>query len=332
MLTTTGVSGASIGTPTGSGTTRTVPVNSGSSDGTIRLDVSDSNHTIQDAAGNSLSPTTFTSGTTVTIDKTAPTVTNVTSSTTNGTYANGASISIQVVFSKSVNVGGTPQLTLNTTPTNRCVVNYSTGSGTNTLTFNYTVQAGDTSSDLDYASATALATNGGLIKDAVNNDANLTLPSPGAAGSLGANKDIVIDATAPTVTNVTSTKANGSYKVGVLIPIQVTSSARRSRSRRRRAPAPDAEHDAVQLARHLFASGSGTNTLTFDYTVEAGQTSSDLDYAATTALTLDGSTIKDSVGNDADRTLASPGAPGSLGANKRLRHRHDGARGHHSPR
>ena len=35
------------------------------------------------------------------------------------------------------------------------------------------------------------------------NAANLTLPAPGSAGSLGANKSIVIDTTAPTVTGVT---------------------------------------------------------------------------------------------------------------------------------
>ena len=32
----------------------------------------------------------------------------------------------------------------------------------------------------------------------------------------------MVDATAPTVTNVTSTKANGAYPVGTLIPVTVT--------------------------------------------------------------------------------------------------------------
>ena len=39
--------------------------------------------------------------------------------------------------------------------------------------------------------------------DALGNNATLTLPSPGAAGSLGANKDIAIDGIAPTVSNAT---------------------------------------------------------------------------------------------------------------------------------
>jgi hypothetical protein len=37
------------------------------------------------------------------------------------------------------------------------VVSYSSGSGSDTLTFTYTVQSGDTSSDLDYASTSSLA-------------------------------------------------------------------------------------------------------------------------------------------------------------------------------
>jgi len=45
-----------------------------------------------------------------------------------------------VTFSEAVTVTGTPQLTLETGATDR-VVNYVSGSGTNTLTFNYTVQA-----------------------------------------------------------------------------------------------------------------------------------------------------------------------------------------------
>ncbi len=126
-----------------------------------------------------------------------PIVTNVTSSTANGTYTTGNVISIQVTFNTVVNVvGGPPQLTLETGATDR-VVNYTGGSGTNTLTFTYTVQPGDTSADLDYVATTSLALNGGTIQDAATNNATLTLAAPGAAGSLGANKNIIIDATAP---------------------------------------------------------------------------------------------------------------------------------------
>ena len=132
-------------------------------------------------------------------DTTSPTITSINSSTTNGTYKAGDVISIQVNFSESVAVTGTPRLTLETGSTDRAV-NYASGTGSNQLTFTYTVQAGDTSADLDYLSTSALDLNGGTIKDATGNNATLTLPAPAATNSLGANKAIAIDGTAPTQT------------------------------------------------------------------------------------------------------------------------------------
>jgi hypothetical protein len=122
---------------------------------------------------------------------TSPTVTSVSSTTANGTYGAGSQIDVTVTFSETVNVNGTPQLALETGTTDRTAA-YASGSGSNTLTFTYTVQAGDRSSDLDYLSVNALTLNGGTIQDAASNNAVLTLPNPGAAGSLGANKAIVI--------------------------------------------------------------------------------------------------------------------------------------------
>ena len=129
-------------------------------------------------------------------DATAPTVTNITSSTPNGAYKAGAALSIQVTFSEAVNVTGTPQITLETGAIDTAV-NYSSGGGSTTLVFVYTVAAGHASPDLDYVSANALVFNGGTIKDAAGNNAALTLPVPGTAGSLGANKALVIDTEAP---------------------------------------------------------------------------------------------------------------------------------------
>ncbi|MDD2729786.1 DUF4347 domain-containing protein, partial [Malikia sp.] len=154
--------------------------------------------TLKDGSSNDLTLTyTAPTLTGVLVDGVLPTVTGITSSTSNGAYNEGDTISIQVAFSESVTVTGTPQLTLETGAIDR-VVNYVSGTGTNTLTFTYTVQAGDSSADLDYAGTTALALNSGTIKDAAGNNATLTLASSGAANSLGANKAIVIDTTAPT--------------------------------------------------------------------------------------------------------------------------------------
>ena len=156
-----------------------------------------------DGAGNASSCTSLVS---YTHDDVAPTVTNVTSTLANGSYRINQVVPVTVTFSESVTVSGTPRITL-ATGGGGDVVGYSSGSVGTVLTFDYTVGAGDSSSDLDYTSTSALALNGGTIKDAAGNDATLTLATPGDAASLGANKNIVIDTTDPTitVTSVTTT-------------------------------------------------------------------------------------------------------------------------------
>ena len=76
-----------------------------------------------------------------------------------------------------ITTNGFPQLTLET-GTSDAVVNYASGSGGTTLTFNYTVASGHVSGDLDYASTSALALNGGTIKDGAGMP-TLTLASLG---------------------------------------------------------------------------------------------------------------------------------------------------------
>jgi len=106
-------------------------------------------------------------------------------------------------------------------------VDYVSATGS-TLTFNYTVAAGHTSSDLDYASTSALALNSGTIKDAAGNVATLTLPAPGATNSLGANKALIIDTTAPTMaitaTDGSSTVSSGSTTNDAALIVTFTSS------------------------------------------------------------------------------------------------------------
>ena len=242
----------------------------------------------------------------IAIDTTSPTVTGVTSTTANGTYGVSSVITITVGWSTAVVVTGTPELALNSGGT----ATYASGSGTSTLTFTYTVAAGQNSSKLDYTSTTALTLNGGTIFDTVTNPnaANLTLAAPGSSGSIGGTKSIAIDTTAPTVTGVTSTTANGTYGVNSVITITVGWS----------------ENVAVTGTPKLtlnsggtasYSSGSGTSTLTFTYTVAAGQNSAKLDYTSTSALTLNGGTIFDTVTNPnaANLTLAAPGSAGSIG-------------------
>jgi len=136
-----------------------------------------------------------------TFDSVAPTVNNVTSAKTDGSYTIDEVIPITVTFSEVVNVTETPTLTLETGSSD-VVVNYSSGTGSNILIFSYTVAAGHNSSDLEYVDTSSLALNSGTIIDAATNNATLTLVSPGTTNSLGANKALVIDTTAPEITLV----------------------------------------------------------------------------------------------------------------------------------
>jgi hypothetical protein len=89
-----------------------------------------------------------------------PSVASISATTDNkSTDVNaGHLITITVDTSEVVNVAGTPALQLNDNE----VATYTKGTGTNTLTFAYTVQPGDNSADLQ---VTGLNLNGGSIQD-----------------------------------------------------------------------------------------------------------------------------------------------------------------------
>jgi len=156
------------------------------------------------AGGNSISLTaSYVGGTGNDFTLTAPSnpaVNSVSASTADGSYKIGDTIDVTVTFDIAVDVdtgGGTPSLLLETGSTDRPAT-YLFGSGSTTLTFRYTIQSGDTSADLDYVATNSLTLNGATIQDSFNNDAILTLASPGAANSLGANKSLVVDGVRPT--------------------------------------------------------------------------------------------------------------------------------------
>ncbi len=151
-----------------------------------------------DNAGNVQTTPTVAQATTQIEVAITVTIASVTSSLANGEYGTGEVLPISVTFTAPVIVGGTPQLALNALP-GGVTAFYASGSGSSTLVFDYTIAAGQSSSHLDYASTTALTLHGGTIRDTGGNNANLTLPAPGTAGSLGANKNLVINTSlAPT--------------------------------------------------------------------------------------------------------------------------------------
>jgi Calx-beta domain/FG-GAP repeat len=250
----------------------------------------------------------------IAIDTVVPTILGVTAAEADGSYGVGSTIDVTVTFSENVVVTGTPKLTLKTGAAATTAVSYTSGTSTSSLVFRYTVASGDTSSDLDYAATTSLSLNGGTITDLAGNVPAFTLSTPGTAGSLGANKNLVIDSDAPTVVSVSSTSADGGYKAGAVIPITITFSENVIVTG---SPTLTLETGATDRT-PAYASGSGTSTLTFDYTVQAGDVATDLDYQGVSSLALNGGAIKDAAGNASVLTLVSPGTAGSLGANKNI--------------
>ena len=190
------VSNGTLSSFVGNGTTYTViftPIEQG----VCTIDVAAGTFTDSSNNNNNIAASQFN----WTFDSVAPTVNNVTSAKTDGSYTIDEVIPITVTFSEVVNVTETPTLTLETGSSD-VVVNYSSGTGSNILIFNYTVAAGHNSSDLEYVDTSSLALNSGTIIDAATNNATLTLVSPGTTNSLGANKALVIDTTAPEITLV----------------------------------------------------------------------------------------------------------------------------------
>jgi len=126
-------------------------------------------------------------------DITPPTITNISSDKANGSYGVGEVVDIDLTFSELVTSTGNVTVTLETGTTDRqCTF---TLSNATTGGCNYTVQAGDTSSDLD------VKTISGTIKDAAQNAMTNFTP----ATNLATNKNLVIDTTAPTISSISST-------------------------------------------------------------------------------------------------------------------------------
>ncbi|PJZ27478.1 hypothetical protein CH352_16870 [Leptospira hartskeerlii] len=243
------------------------------------------------------------------IDSTPPTVSSATSPNVNNTYGPGANLQISITFSESVVISGIPYIDLNIGKS----ANFSSLQSGTTALFDFSVSSPDNTSALDYSAVNSLHLGtGGSIVDAAGNAANLALPSPGTSGSVSNSKSISIDTTSPSITNITSSSNNGSYGIGAVISIQAVFDEPVSVS-----GIPVLLLETGTVDRNAsYISGSGSNTLTFEYTVSSGDSSGDLDYVSTNSLTS--GNISDLVGNTATLTLANPGASGSLGSNKNI--------------
>ncbi|WP_426442336.1 hypothetical protein [Bradyrhizobium genosp. P] len=215
------------------------------------------------------------------IDTTRPVISAISETPSSGELNAGKIVTYTITMSEGVTVnttGGRPTLTLN----DGGFGTYVSGSGTNALTFSYTVLAGQNTPDL---MVTAFNLNGATILDGAGNAANLSLTGV-AQGSPQ------IDTTPPAVTQVTASPANGTEFAGNIVTFTL------------------AFGEAVTVAgtptltlndggTATYIAGSGTNALTYTYTVG----SSDALVAAlaiTQANLPNGATITDGAGNAAN--------------------------------
>ncbi|MDJ1179647.1 Ig-like domain-containing protein, partial [Roseofilum sp. BLCC_M91] len=118
-----------------------------------------------------------------------PTITSITSTTTDGTFGVGGTVNVTVNFSEAVTLAG-GNLTLNLDSGGTLTI--TPFANANSASATYTVGAGENSTDLN---STGLTLAGGAtLQDATANNVTLTIPG---GQSLADNKALVIDTTAP---------------------------------------------------------------------------------------------------------------------------------------
>ena len=211
-----------------------------------------------------------------------PILTSIVESPASGDLNAGKTVTLTMNLNEAVTVaGGTPTLTLNDGGT----ATYTGGSGTNALTFSYTVGAGQNTAAL---AATAVNLNAATVPDGAGNAANLSLTGLTQSGPQ-------IDTLTPAMTSLVKSPSSGDLNAGKTVTLTMNL------------------NEAVTVAggtptltlndggTATYTGGSGTNALTFSYTVGAGQNAAAL---AATAINLDAATVKDGAGNAANLSLS----------------------------
>jgi|GEM_PF-2062529 S-layer homology domain. len=253
--------------------------------------------TIKDGAGNTAVLTLNNVGSTtgVLVDTAAPTIDTVDVPEA-GTYKLGDQLSFTVHYNENVTVTGTPVLPV-TLGSSSVQASYASGSGTKNLLFKYTVQAGDLDTN-GIQPGSSLILNGGTIQDSAKNNGSLTLAGIG-------NNMVLVDAVAPAVVSVI-VPISKTYIAGDTLDFTVQFNENVTVTGTPYLPVTIGS-TTVQAQ---YASGSGTNTLLFSYTVQAGDL--DTDGIVVAGLNLNGGTIKDTATNDANLTLNSVGSTASV--------------------
>ena len=215
---------------------------------------------------------------------TEPSVSSITSSTSDGTYGAGNNIDVTITFSEAVTLDAAASLDVMLDTGAVVSVTGPAGPST-TFSGTYTVETGDSSVDLD---STAINLSAGTIVDGTSNAAVIELP----ATTIATGSAIVIDTTKPSLSSITSSTADGNYGAGNNIDVTITFSEAVTLDA---AASLDVTLDTGAVVSITGPAGPST-TFSGTYTVGAGDNSADLD---STAINLSAGTIVDGSSNAA---------------------------------
>ncbi|WP_173275650.1 S-layer homology domain-containing protein [Paenibacillus sp. NEAU-GSW1] len=264
---------------------------------TLKVDAADAasygplNSTVTvSGGGEDVGDTANNSDTDSTVVQPAPRVTLV-SVPANGTYKTGEPLTFKVRYDMTVDVTGTPRLPI-ILGASTVQAAYSSGSGTNELTFNYTIQNGDLDAD-GIALDSSLSLNGGTIISGQNVPAKLTL------NSIAPTSGVRVDAVAPTITAV-AVPATGIYRDGQKLDFVVTYSEAVSVTGNPVLPITIGS----QQVEAAFVNKPSASEIKFSYTVASGNNDNN-GIELGSALSLEGAVLTDIVGNDAVLTLST---------------------------
>ena len=221
------------------------------------------------------------------------------------TYRSGETIQIEVNYLNPVDVSGEPVLKLETGDIDREAKFSSISDDGKTLFFQYTVQSGDFSPNLDVASAASLQLPiGASIKnDDSTINAILTVPvGASSVGSLANSKALVVDGRIiPNVIGVNSSNANGTFKIGNTLAITVSFSDPVIVAGSPTLKLETGTNDRIATYQSISTDGK---TLSFNYTVQSGDSSADLDaYSAASLILPSGASILHASGTAANLNL-----------------------------
>lgn len=218
-------------------------------------------------------------------DSTPPTVLSV-AVPSDGFYVAGQPLNFIVTTSEVVSVTANPRLELIIGGAT-VYANFVSGSGSDTLTFRYTVVTGDFDDD-GIAVASSLDLTGGTITDGASHALVPTLNN--VASTVG----VLVDTEAPFVVANAAPVFN-TYPAGEDLDFTVTYSEPVFVTG---LPAVAVMLDTGGVVNAVYRAGNGSDTIVFHYTLEAGQVD-DTGLVLADTVTLNGGTIRDAAGNDA---------------------------------